>query len=273
MRTTVIGGNGFIGRSIIHSLKEMGEEYYSPSRHDTSIFSESLGHVIYCAGVTSDFRQRPFDTVRAHVVHLTDLLEKADFESFLYLSSTRVYFHQSGDLLGDEDMSLQVNPNLPEDLFTLSKLTGESLCLTVNRPNVRIARISNVCGNDFDSNNFIYSIIKEAVDDSIITLQTALDSEKDYISLSDVVKLLIRISRTGESKVYNIASGVNIPHRVWVDEISSKTGCLVKVNPEAKTVKFPPINNQKIRSEFQFVPKDVISLLPNLINAYSSMKR
>ncbi|MEC0133033.1 MULTISPECIES: NAD-dependent epimerase/dehydratase family protein [Paenibacillus] len=272
MKTTVIGAKGFIGRHVMHRLGQLGIEAYAPSREDLSLFNDHLGHVIYCAGVTSDFRQRPFDTIRAHISFLAELLERATFESFLYLSSTRVYVNQNTDEMGEEEGQLLVNPFQAEDLFNLSKITGESLCLMDSRPNVRVARVSNVCGNDFSSNNFIYAIIKDAVNNGKIVLQTTLDSEKDYITVSDVAELLIQISHSGKERMYNVASGTNTTNKQWVEGISHHTGCEVELISNAKTVIFPAVNICRVQAEFNFVPQNCLDILENLIQQYVNGK-
>ncbi|WP_226643264.1 NAD-dependent epimerase/dehydratase family protein [Mesobacillus subterraneus] len=266
MKTTIIGGNGFIGSHLIQHLKLIGEEYYAPDRHDRSIFTKPLGNVIYCAGVTSDFRSRPFDTVKAHVSDLAELLENADFNSFLYLSSTRIYIHQSNNSTGTVDAFITIDPNDTEELFNLTKLTGESLCLSIRRPNVRIARLSNVCGDDFQSNNFIYSILKDAIYKGKITLYSSLDSSKDYISVDDVVALLLKISKKGKSKLYNVASGIKISNSEWVDTISKITGCSVDIVPNAKKISFPTIDIGGIKEEFHYVPKNCLEMTEDLIS-------
>ncbi len=77
MRTkfTVLGGNGFIGSHLGEVIVELAYECDKPKRNDRSIFDRNLGHLIYAVGLTADFRVRPYDTVRAHVSHLMDLLE------------------------------------------------------------------------------------------------------------------------------------------------------------------------------------------------------
>lgn len=257
----------------MNRLEQLGMEAYGPKREELTLFDNHLGHVIYCAGVTSDFRQRPFDTIRAHISFLADLLEKATFESFLYLSSTRVYVNQTTDETGEEEGLLLVNPFQAEDLFNLSKITGESLCLTVNRPNVRVARVSNVCGPDFDSNNFIYSIIKDAVNEGKIVLQTSLDSEKDYITVNDVANLLIHIAHNGKHRMYNISSGANTTNKQWVERISHYTGCEVEVASNEKTIKFPIMNIHRLQTEFNFKPQNCLDMLEDLIRQYVNGKK
>ena len=91
MKFTIFGSRGFIGSNLLQKLKHSNVECYTPDIHNNEILKENLGHVIYAIGLTADFRERQFDTVEAHVCLLHDLLKNATFDSFLYLSSTRVY--------------------------------------------------------------------------------------------------------------------------------------------------------------------------------------
>lgn len=105
-----------------------------------------------------------------------------------------------------------MQPQDPSDLYNLSKLMGESLCLTGGRTGVRVARLSNVVGGeDRDSGNFVPSLVREARGGHIV-LQTAPDSVKDYIHIDDVAELLPRIATQGRERLYNVASGLQTRH-------------------------------------------------------------
>ena len=134
-RFTVLGGTGFVGAHLARFLRACGDEVAVPPRD--AALSGDLSHVVYAIGLTADFRTRPFATIEAHVCRLSRLLERAKFESLLYLSSTRVYARTSVAL---EDMALAVDPTVTDDLYNVSKLAGESLCLSRETPTVRVAR-------------------------------------------------------------------------------------------------------------------------------------
>ncbi|HXP50012.1 MAG TPA: hypothetical protein VN922_08665, partial [Bacteroidia bacterium] len=91
MKYTILGSNGFIGSSLHKYLSERSEDCFCPPRNYIFDEKENLGHVIYCIGLTADFRDNPIETVNAHVSKLIKVLENTKYESFLYLSSTRVY--------------------------------------------------------------------------------------------------------------------------------------------------------------------------------------
>jgi nucleoside-diphosphate-sugar epimerase len=214
--------------------------------------------VIYANGLTADFRQRPYDTVDSHVSVLAELLKHGNFESLLYLSSTRVYGRA---VVGNEDTPLPVLSQDPSDLYNLSKLMGESLCLQDARSSVRVARLSNVVGgDDAESANFVPSLVREARTGRIV-LQTAMDSLKDYIHIDDVVELLPRISAAGSKRLYNVASGMQTSHAQLTAQLVVQTGCIVDVKCGARTLSFTPINIDRIRAEFDFQPRPVLAAL------------
>ncbi|MFA7242155.1 MAG: NAD(P)-dependent oxidoreductase [Sulfuricellaceae bacterium] len=260
MKFTLLGASGFIGSHLLAHLEASGHECFAPARDDATLFEQELGQVIYCIGLTADFRRRPFDTARAHVCFLAEVLEKADFASLLYLSSTRVY---AGSSSGDEDARL-----LAGDLYNLSKLTGEALCCAGGRDNVRVARLSNVFGNDFSSDNFLPAIIRTAVREGRVTLDTALDAAKDYVSIRDVVNILPRIATQGKFGIYNVAGGRNTGNRELLAKLSEITGCSVDAPDGAPATAFPPISIGRLEREFTYAPLAVLDCLEGLIAEY-----
>jgi nucleoside-diphosphate-sugar epimerase len=258
---TVLGASGFIGSALAASLRVQGHSVHAPRRADPAIFDADLGHVIYCIGMTADFRSKPFETVDAHVAVLADVLRRARFESLLYLSSTRVYGNASQ---AQEQACLQVDPGDPSQLYNLTKLTGEALCRSCAKPGVKVARLSNVVGSDPDSDNFLSALIREALAGRI-ELQSDPDSSKDYILLDDVVALLPAIAVGGKHWLYNVASGSNLRHAELVARLAALTGCAVGVRPAAPRVDFPVIDTARIRDEFRFSAGCVIDHLARLV--------
>lgn len=264
MNFTVLGASGFIGSNLVPWLQSQGFSCWTPRRGE-DLLSRPLGHAICCIGLTADFRKRPYDTVRAHVCYLLDILEKAEFTSFLYLSTARIY---KGAATTHEDAILNINPLLRGDLYNMSKIMGECLCLTSGRPNVRIARLSNVYGRDFLSENFLSRVIRDAVDNHKVVLETTMASEKDYVYIDDVVRLLAQIALSGRHRVYNVASGVNTTNEALIAEIQQVTGCTVEMAKGATTVVFPPICIDRILDEFAFTRSLLHSLLGNIVYEY-----
>jgi nucleoside-diphosphate-sugar epimerase len=265
---TVFGAAGFVGSRLVRHLHARGLRVRAIGRGDTDWQGQDLGHVFYCIGLTADFRSRPLDAVDAHVSRLVDVLRKARFDSFLYLSSTRVY---GGASSAAEDARLSVDPSDPSDLYNLSKLTGEATCLSagrmLGRAEVRVARLSNVFGADFRSENFLSSILRDAVERRSVTLGTSLESTKDYVWVDDVVHALERIACDGTSSIYNVAAGLNTTHREIVAALQAATGCAISVAPEAPTTTFPVIAIERLRGLTPRPFRPVTDAIPELTRA------
>lgn len=251
MKFTVLGASGYVGSHLVAHLRQLGHECFAPARDDASIFSEPLGHVIYCIGLTADFRYRPYDTARAHVCVLANVLEKCNYESLLYLSSTRIYGNSD---TAHEDTMLKADPRVVSDLYNLTKMTGEALCFSTGLPTVRVARLSNVYGHDWESENFLATVVRDAVAKNHVVMKTSPESEKDYVYIDDVLELLPKIAVQGQQRLYNVAAGENVSNRFLLNWLSMLTGCTVEYMAQAPTVIFPIISIDRLKDEFGFVP-------------------
>lgn len=262
---TILGSKGFIGSHLAGSLRKKSVDCYCPGRNE-KLPKKNLGHIIYCIGLTADFRTRPFDTVDAHVCTLLDVIKNHDFDSLTYLSSARVY--QGSTEPCDEESTIRSHPTELNDLYNISKIMGESLCFASGKK-ARAVRLSNVYGDDLHSDNFLSSVIRDALLKKKIVLNTSLDSEKDYISIHNVIDILPKIAEHGTSSLYNVASGRNTSNRDIMQKLQELTGCEIIVNPGAKKVCFPPIRIEKIRKEFAFTPTGLLDDLQQLIIPFS----
>jgi nucleoside-diphosphate-sugar epimerase len=260
---TVLGASGFIGSHLVKKLRETGVQYFAPGRDE--VLQQPLGNIIYCIGLTADFRSYPNETVEAHVGKLLQVVRECEFESLLYVSSTRVYGNQGA--LATEDDLLHVNSANPSDLYNISKLMGEALT-NVSEKKGRVVRLSNVYGDDFTSQNFLSTLIRDAVTKKTVTVHTSPDSEKDYVSVHDVVAGLIKLATRSRQSVYNLASGVNVSNRQITERLSQLTGCDVSFEPAGPTVRFPPISIDRVRGEFDFQPSSLLDDMATLVDSY-----
>jgi nucleoside-diphosphate-sugar epimerase len=266
MKFTVLGAKGFIGSKLVENFQKNGIECFSPDIRNEDIFEKSLDNVIYSIGV-SDFKERPFDAVEAHVSILKKLLEHGKFNSLLYISSGRMYYNGSST---KEEDNIIVNPSKLNDLYNISKAMGESMCIA-SKKNIKIVRPSNVTGNNIFSKLFIPSILRESIDNKKIVLRSTLDSEKDYVYIDDVVSLLPKILLEGKEKIYNIANGKNTPNKDIVEEISRLTNCEIDFKDPEK-FSFPQISIKRIQNEFNFKPISVTSKIELMVKEYKKIR-
>lgn len=257
---TILGAEGFIGSHLAVYLDRRGLPFRAFGREPPPT-GVRLGAVIDCVGVTGDFRERPLDAIRAHVGRLPALLDRADFDSFLYLSSTRVYRRASAR--SREEDVLLLDPGDAEDLYAISKAAGEALILAMGARG-RVARLANVYGAG-QRDTFLAALIAEAKASGILRLRTALDSEKDYVGVEDVVQLLVKIALDGRRRLYNVASGVQVPHARIVAALAEAQGWRIEVAPGAPSLRFPPVDVTRAREEFAYAPRSLFDALPGLV--------
>lgn len=262
MKFTILGAAGYIGSNILRALEKSGHEVHAPGRNELPD-PVNAGHIIYCIGLTSDFRTKPFDTAEAHVSLLNRILRDHTFDSLTYLSSTRVYIHSAGKEVSEEDR-ITIDPMNPDDLYTLTKLTGERLCLSSGK-NTKIVRLSNIFGGDEDSGNFLADIAGKINSGTEVVFHTSLTSAKDYLFIDDAARLVIDIAAKGKQKIYNVASGYNTSNGEIVNELRKKTDFSFRVDPGAKEIIFPVISTARIKNEFNFQPGQVTEHISTLI--------
>jgi nucleoside-diphosphate-sugar epimerase len=249
-RFTVLGSEGFIGRSLVSFLSAKKYEVLTPKISECNSDLD-WGHVIYCIGLTGNYREHPHKTIEAHVSLLSEFINRCKFESFIYLSSTRVYLHNSTTSVSE---TISVMPTEREELYNLSKLLGESLCINTNK--CKVVRLSNVVGAGMSPHLFVGQLIREALTGKI-KLRSHFKSVKDYISISDVVRLLSNISILGQKKIYNVASGYQKSHHEIYQMINCHLPCELIHDVNAPMVTFPCIDISSIKDEFDFTPSDI----------------
>lgn len=269
MKFTVFGGTGFIGGHLSAYLRRRGHEVFVPARTGQDATGQDLGHVVYAIGMTGNFRGKPFATVEAHVGLLSRLLQNALFDSWLYLSSTRVYSRVAQATPVREDAAVSVTPG-PDSLYDISKLMGEALCLSLETPYARVARLSNVYGPGQSEHTFLASVISELNATGKAVIRESPASSKDYVAVSDVVRLLECIALSGRERIYNLASGSNVAHAELANKLSQLTGGEISFAEDAPTRAFPSINVSRAASEFAHVPKRLLDDLDAVLRSAPS---
>jgi nucleoside-diphosphate-sugar epimerase len=244
---SVFGHRGFIGSHLLRRARDAGCNVRTFERGE--IPDGRLGHVLYAIGLTADFRQRPRETAEAHVCYLNRILAQCRFESFCYLSSTRVYARREGTSPVEEHEALYVRPADPSDLYNLSKLMGESLLQAGDREHLTIFRLSNVFGEGMGKDCFLGSLLAEAREHKTVLLRQAPQSGKDYVSVDDVAEILLASISKPVRGVYNLASGRTTTHQDIAD-VLARHGIDVRFEPGAPVVKYPPISIARLERDF-----------------------
>ena len=119
---------------------------------------------------------------------------------FLFLSSSRVYINNQQKNT-KENSKLKVNPADLNDYYNLLKLTSESVCLSLKHKNIKIIRLSNVLGQNFNSPLVFPSMIRDSIKRNKINLTINKNSTKDYIHINDVIDIVFKIIKKGKKNI------------------------------------------------------------------------
>ncbi|MBN8534997.1 MAG: SDR family oxidoreductase [Rhizobiales bacterium] len=260
---TVFGAGGFIGSRLSATLEAKGHAVRRVRRDTWPTRGEALGHVIFTIGMTADFRTKPFETVESQVGLLARALHDYTFESFLALSSTRVY---RGAESTAETARLCVSPAEPDDLYNATKIAGEALCLALPNPEIRVVRLSNIYGWPGPSQSFLASVLEEAARTGSVAFRTGPRSSKDYLDIESVIAALTRIAESGRERIYNVAAGVNVSNAELAAALE-RAGVTTCFEPGAPEPVFPVMDVSRLVSEFGIVSPSLIERLPTLLKA------
>jgi nucleoside-diphosphate-sugar epimerase len=253
VRFTVFGSSGFIGRSVSEYLLKQGYEVITPKRDEIPPDNFNLGHVIFAIGANAGIPGNKIqDTIEANITALVDRISNSTFTSWLYLSSTRIYGFS--DIPSSEQDIIHMTPG-SENIYGISKLLGESICLSLTNPNIRIARLSNVYGRNQSKYTFLGSIKENIANSKHVTIFDHKESSKDYIAIDDVTSLIEKISLHGKQRLYNVASGKNIKHESIINCLSPNSNVNFDFNVDAIKRNYSPVNISRIVQEFNFKPR------------------
>lgn len=258
---TIFGGFGFVGTELTRQLKATGASVSQVGRDSWPLEGSELGHVIFCIGMTADFRKRLLETFEIQLLRLHDALTRFRYDSFLYLSSARVYDSATAT---NEDAPLLVRPTSVDHVYNISKLAGESLCLAFDNPQIRVARLSNVYGAQDHSNLFMTAVLREAVEKGEVTIGQSPSSSKDYIAVEDAAAMLIAISKGGQSRLYNVACGMNFTHQQIANALQT-AGFKVNFKTNGQIVTFPQIDISRAACEFALPSTSPATHLPEIL--------
>lgn len=264
---TILGASGYIGAALIAWLESQDQMVHAVTRAALPallIGRRSVGHVIDCIGLTGDFRVRPLDTAEAHVGLVARCLAELRFDSFLLLSSTRVHARAGTTR---EDAMLPTVPADPSDLYNLTKLAGEALCLAHPCAATRVVRLSNVYGTDMSADTFLGQVLREGGATGGVEFRQGPASTKDYVNVAAVVRLLPAIATRGRQRIYNVAAGTNTSHSDIASCLCNITGWRIGFAPNAPTVRQPPIDTARLDAEFGPTASNLVADLPALLAA------
>ncbi len=264
---TVLGAGGFIGGTLVAWLESHEQVVHPVTRASLPALLAArrpVGHVIDCVGLNGGLHHHPLDSVEAHVALVGRCLAQLSFDSFLLLSSARVYAHAEAT---HEEAVLPQNPADPSELYNVTKLAGEALCLADPRPTIRVVRLANVYGTAMPVETLLGNLLDQGRTTGSVVFRQGPTTETDYISIGTVVRLLPEIAAVGRQRIYNVASGSNTSHAEIADSLREIAGWRIEFTPGAPAMRHRPLDTSRLRSEFGAPAGNLLADLPALLAA------
>ena len=189
-----------------------------------------------------------------HVELASKILNNSLFDSFLYISSTRIY-EKSVSTKETEDIAVSVAGY--SNFYNLTKILGESLVLNRSNNRGRIARLSYVVDDLQLSGTDPVSSIMSRKSGQSVRLSHHSESQKDYIFLSEAIDLLIEIALRGQTQIYNVASGKNISFNRIKSLAKQYLNVDVELDDSQQVRVSPLIDISVVKREFKFCSKEI----------------
>ena len=166
------------------------------------------------------------------------MLKNTNFESFNYLSSTRLNFPKRSYI---NKISPKFYGGCEIDIYNASKLAGEALCTQSNISNVKVTRICHVVNpNDKKEKTFYqtFAVKQKRRDNTKLFIR----NKKNYIHIDDLSFLLRLIGPFGKKKFYNVGGNNLISNNEIIKKLIKITKCSVITSKNAQTILESKIN-------------------------------
>lgn len=285
----VIGGNGFIGFSVIKELVKRGirvrcldlnfpdnqfrfpsVEYCIGDIWDNSFLQKSLTNVNCVMDFVSTSMPNSNDVTLSNEIsktlkyhdYILSNLKQSNVNKYIFPSSGgAIYGNKNSGLAYENDALRPITP-----YGVGKKLTEEILRYYYERCNICscILRIGNVYGSPRIRNKaqgVIDVFAQNALRDETITIWgNAIDSVRDYIYLEDVAEAVVDISQKGfnELKIYNVGTGIGTNLAQIIRSLSKLLNKDIKCEYKktmASGIDSIVLSNEKIRNEIGWKPK------------------
>lgn len=244
MRILVTGGSGFLGSHVADALSAAGHQVCildnRPSPHlrddqtmmvgsvlDPDFVSECVNSVdiIYHFAALADIDKainNPRDAVEINIVGTLNLLEaarKKGIERFIYASTIYVYSNQGS-------------------FYRTTKQASENLLLDFNERfslPYTILRFGSLYGPRAGDENSIYRILKQALQDRVITYGGTGEEVREYIHVSDAADMAVDILEADYAgKIIHLTGRERMKTKEILEMIREMLGEDVKIDFQEK---------------------------------------
>ena len=249
---TIFGHKGFLGQNIIAYLKKNNLGFFLPKKRQFT-FSKNLNNIIYCIGIDDVFED-PLSSIKANFQLASKIILENKFDSFIFISTTRIYFNSNKTAEND---LIHINPNSKNYFFNCLKLSAENFCLSQKNKNIKVVRLSNLYGDHFGKQKYLLpTLIRNSLKKNVIDININKNSKKNYLNVEDAIDVIFKIIHKGKYRLYNVASKKLYTLNFIAKNIQKVTGCKIIYRNQKYKYNEPKININRIKKEFNFKEKN-----------------
>jgi len=270
MKALVLGGNGFIGSSLVDRLVAVGYkvrvygrsplssqeqrknvEYLCGTLSETALVKQALDKIdvvfhLISTTIPSTSNLNPIDDIQdnlADTVGLLECMREIGIFRIVYISSGGTIYGESEKELIDEEHSL--NPNCSYGIVKLAVEKYLNMYARLYQFKPVILRVSNPYGpkqKKIGLQGLIGTVLANAIKSEPIEVWGNGEVIRDYIFIDDVVSACICAIESNVSGVFNIGSGVGFS----VNQVVKKIEALTAKKIEVKYTKSRNIDVNKV---------------------------
>lgn len=211
-RATIVGGQSFLGTSLVRALERGGSEVHLKSPGEVDWLDRLEGLVV----LADPLGEGSSGTAAV----LAEAVARGGYDALILVSTVRVYDGLVGRV--DEETSLLV-PERPEALGTLSVRCQEHIVRQRGGPRAFVVRMAETYGDGLDGGTFLEAMIERALEGRAGTVETAPDVQRDLIHVEDACRALLAIAARGTHSCYIVASGEAVDDRTLLGLLSERT--------------------------------------------------
>lgn len=239
MKITVTGANGFIGKRLVKSLRDMSHEVIGLDLPEFDMSGWCADDPAYCEllkGTECIYhlavmnlehcKKDPHGCIKNNIVgtlNVMELVARLGIRRAIYSSASSVYGNSSRQPV-DEMESTK-----PLSLYGVTKLASENIVQLYQKnfsTTTMIFRFSNVYGPG-QVNGLIPSVISKLIRGDEITVTGDGNQTRDFVYVDDVVGILVRaLNHPMYSILCNLGSGKSVSVNTVVDLCSKCLGTI-----------------------------------------------
>ena len=215
----VVGGNGFIGKSVIKNLKNNffttkninRQECDLLDSHQTKKYFKSFRKktldVIFVASITRS-KEDSFSSMQKNITMINNFIDASknlELNSLIFISSVDVYDNKENTQLTEESFLFPSNP------YAISKICSEEMLKSAFKETIlTILRLPGAYGPNDQFQSIIGGFINSINRKETITLTNQGRQLRDYVFVNDIGDIILELIKKPQEGIFNLSTGSSL---------------------------------------------------------------